>query len=306
LVLVDSATLVAVCLDGDLGWAWSGAVAAAVLTIRGAWRLYRRRLWLSWLQDLPRSAASTALAFALMSGIGLVSGANAQDVAAVQWAMITFALVIEPVRWCVFAFGRWCRRRFDRCDRTIIVGADEVGVNLARTMLEHPEFGLRPVAFADSGPDPDRQPPMLEIVDGDLADAIVRLRAGTVVLAFSHTRDSPLVDAAITAHRLGCSTLVVPRTVRAPPRRPRHRTAAQLPADAPGHRADQQTDLVDQARGRPRAGGAGAGRVVAGHRPVRPRRAGRERPSALLPAGPRRHGRPHVRALQDPQRPAVR
>lgn len=211
LVLADAATLAVVSVQRDLGWGWSGAVAAAVLTIRGAWRLYRRRLWLSWLQDLPRSAASTALAFALLSGIGLVSGSNAEELAGAQWAMIVFALVIEPVRWCVFWFGRWCRRRFDRCDRTIIVGAGQVGVNLARTMLEHPEFGLRPVAFADSGPDPDRQPPMLEIVGGDLADAIVRLRAGTVVLAFSHTRDSPLVDAAITAHRLGCSTLVVPR-----------------------------------------------------------------------------------------------
>ena len=211
LVLVDSATLAAVCLDRGTGWAWGGAIAATVLTIRATWRVYRRRLWLSWLQDLPRSAASTALAFALLTGIGLISSAPADEVAAVQWAMITFALVIEPVRWCVFAFGRWCRRRFDRCDRTIIVGAGEVGVNLAKTMLEHPQFGLRPVAFADSGPDPDRHHPGLEVVDGDLADAIVRLRAGTVVLAFSHTRDSPLVEAAITAHRLGCSTLVVPR-----------------------------------------------------------------------------------------------
>jgi lipopolysaccharide/colanic/teichoic acid biosynthesis glycosyltransferase len=32
-----------------------------------------------------------------------------------------------------------------------------------------------------------------------------------VVVAFSHARDSPLVDAAVTAHRRGCSTLVVPR-----------------------------------------------------------------------------------------------
>ncbi|GGN03698.1 UDP-phosphate galactose phosphotransferase [Lentzea pudingi] len=211
LAFADAVALVVVCVRHGLGWGWGSAVLGAVLTIRGAWRLYRRRLWLSWLQDLPRSAASTALAFALLSGIGLVSGSDAAGLTAVQWAMIEFALAIEPVRWCVFAFGRWCRRRFDRCDRTIVVGAGEVGVNLARTMLEHPQFGLRPVAFADSGPDPDREPPMLDVVDGDLADAIVRLKAGTVVLAFSHTRDSPLVDAAITAHRLGCSTLVVPR-----------------------------------------------------------------------------------------------
>ncbi|WP_082373074.1 sugar transferase [Nocardia sp. NRRL S-836] len=211
LVLADSATLAAVCLNRGVTWGWAAAIAVTVLGIRAAWRLYRRRLWLSWLQDLPRSAASTALAFALLTGAGLVSAAPHADVVAAQWAMMVFALVIEPVRWCVFAFGRWCRRRFDRCDRTIVVGAGQVGVNLARTMLEHPQFGLRPVAFADSGPDPDQQLPPLEVVDGDLAEAIVRLRAGTVVLAFSHTRDSRLVEAAITAHRLGCSTLVVPR-----------------------------------------------------------------------------------------------
>ncbi|MFD4638980.1 sugar transferase [Lentzea sp. NPDC058436] len=211
LVLADAVTLAAVCAHRGLGWGWSAAVVASVITIRGTWRLYRRRLWLSWLQDLPRSAASTALAFALLSGIGLISGSDARELADAQWAMIAFALVIEPVRWVIFAFGRWCRRRFDRCDRTIIVGAGEVGVNLAKTMLEHPQFGLRPVAFADSGPDPDRRPPLLEVIEDDLADAIVRLKAGTVVLAFSHTRDSPLVEAAITAHRLGCSTLVVPR-----------------------------------------------------------------------------------------------
>src|SRR5688500_17848314 len=165
LVLVDSGTLAAVGLDRGIGWTWSGAIAATVLTIRATWRVYRRRLWLSWLQDLPRSAASTALAFALLTGIGLISSAPADEVVAVQWAMITFALVIEPTRWCVFAFGRWCRRRVDRCDRTIIVGAGEVGVHLAKTMLEHPQFGLRPVAFADSGPDPDRHHPGLEFVD---------------------------------------------------------------------------------------------------------------------------------------------
>jgi exopolysaccharide biosynthesis polyprenyl glycosylphosphotransferase len=190
---------------------WALALAATLLGVRASSRLYRRRLWLSWLHDLPRSAASTMTAFALLTCVALLTGQPHPATAAVQSAVLLFAALSEPARLGVFALGRCCRRRLGRCDRTIVVGAGKVGVDLAGTMLRHPEFGLRPVAFVD--PDPLADPATLpaELLDEDLSAAITRLRAGTVVLAFSHARDSPVVGAAITAHRLGCSTLVVPR-----------------------------------------------------------------------------------------------
>jgi len=190
---------------------WAAATAAAFLGVRAASRLYRRRLTLSWLHDLPRSAGTAMTAFALLTCAALVTGQDEATTRSVQWTVLVAAAAGEPVRLAVFAFGRWCRRRLDRCDRTIVVGAGKVGVDLAGTMARHPEFGLRPVGFVDAEPSLDPADLPMELLTGDLSAAITRLRVGTVVLAFSHARESPVVDAAIAAHRLGCTVLVVPR-----------------------------------------------------------------------------------------------
>ncbi|GGP77635.1 exopolysaccharide biosynthesis polyprenyl glycosylphosphotransferase [Saccharothrix coeruleofusca] len=210
-LLVAVEALAAVVASARLGLdaGWTAVVVAALLGVRAGRRLYRRRLWLSWFQDLPRSAAATATAFALVTVIALV--APSAEATSAQWAVLAFAALSEPARLAVFAFGRWCRRKLRRCDRAIVVGAGKVGVDLVRAMQAHPEFGLLPVGFVD--PEPVRDPASLPVrlLDGELADEIVRLGVGTVVLAFSHARDSPVVESAITAHRLRCTALVVPR-----------------------------------------------------------------------------------------------
>lgn len=210
LVVVDVGAVLAAVLTTKLGSDWAAITGVALLCVRASSRLYRRRLLLSWLQDLPRSVTATMTLFALLTCAALATAqpATAQEL---PWVVVTFVGYSEPARLAVFAFGRWARRRLRRCDRTIVVGAGKVGVDLVRTMGDYPEFGLRPVGFVD--PDPGLDPADLPVplLDGDLAAAIVEHRVGTVVLAFSHARDSPVVDAAIAAHRLGCTTLVVPR-----------------------------------------------------------------------------------------------
>ncbi|QTR06419.1 sugar transferase [Saccharothrix algeriensis] len=209
LVVVDVAAFAVAAAAVDRRWACAAAVV--LLGVRASARLYRRRLWLSWLHELPRSVIATASAFALVTGAGLVLRTPPETTAQVQWAIVNFTFWSEPARLFVFSFGRWARRRFHRCDRTVVVGAGQVGAALAAAMLRHPEYGLRPVGFVD--PAPALAPAALPapLLDGGLADAITRSRAGTVVLAFSHAADSPLVTAAVTAHRLGCSIYVVPR-----------------------------------------------------------------------------------------------
>jgi exopolysaccharide biosynthesis polyprenyl glycosylphosphotransferase len=211
LVFVDVAAILAAALSVRFTLAWTLGVAATLLGVRSVSRLYRKRLWLSWFQELPRSAAAAAIAFALLSGVAAAGGQSRDTISQIQWSIVVFSLVGEPSRIAVFAVGRWGRRRFGRCDRSVVVGAGKVGVDLVRTMLAHPEFGLRPVAIIDSTPmiDPGLIP--VTVLDEDLGRVISRLRVGTVILAFSHARESSVVDAAITAHRLRCTTLVVPR-----------------------------------------------------------------------------------------------
>jgi exopolysaccharide biosynthesis polyprenyl glycosylphosphotransferase len=210
LVVVDVFALVAMTSATAVNGIAAAVLAGALLGIRASGRIYRRRLQLSWLHDLPRSFATTAIGFATVSILLLAAGWPPEVLLQLKNGIVAFALVGEPARLAVFAFGRWCRRRFDRCDRTIVIGAGQVGTDLAEVMLRHPEYGLRPVGFIDAEPPGDRRLPV-DLLHEDLATAIERLDVGTVVIAFSHAVDSPLVDAAITAHRLGCSTLVVPR-----------------------------------------------------------------------------------------------
>ncbi|MEU4804223.1 sugar transferase [Actinosynnema sp. NPDC023587] len=209
LVVVDVAAIAVVVRA--LPPVWAGAVAVVLLGVRASCRLYRRRLWLSWLHDLPRSVIATAAAFALVTVVSLVWGGAPDATADAQWAMVKFTAWSEPGRLFVFAFGRWARRRFHRCDRTIVVGAGKVGATLAASMLQHPEYGLRPIGFVDPAPALDPRVLPVPLLGDNLGDAITRLGAGSVVLAFSRAADSPLVNAAITAHRLGCAIFVVPR-----------------------------------------------------------------------------------------------
>src|SRR4051794_24609444 len=59
LVLVDLAALVAGALRTSPGWGATVLTGALLLVVRSSGRVYRRRLWLSWFQDLPRSLLTT-------------------------------------------------------------------------------------------------------------------------------------------------------------------------------------------------------------------------------------------------------
>ncbi|MFI0803308.1 exopolysaccharide biosynthesis polyprenyl glycosylphosphotransferase [Amycolatopsis lurida] len=175
---------------------------------RVAGRVHRRRLWLSWLQDLPRSVATSGIAFLVVS---CLEPATRPEISGMPGLVVGFAVLSECARPWVFAFGRWGRRRFRRCDRAIVVGDGDSGGELVRTMSRHPEFGLLPVGFVPTGPVTEPFPFPVELIRDGLAEAIVRHGAGTVVLAHDGEGDGSTVDAAVTAHRLGCVTLVLPR-----------------------------------------------------------------------------------------------
>jgi exopolysaccharide biosynthesis polyprenyl glycosylphosphotransferase len=197
----------------SVGAGLPGAVLAGVALwgTRAAGRVHRRRLWLSWLQDLPRSVAATGIAFALVTGVAVTAGPAGPGMTEAQRLVLVFAVLSECARPWVFALGRWGRRRLRRCDRAIVVGSGDSGGDLVRTMLQHPEFGLVPVGFVPAGPDAEPADVPAELMEDDLAEAISRLGAGTVVLAHSGDHDGSIVDAAVTAHRLGCVTLALPR-----------------------------------------------------------------------------------------------
>ena len=190
-------------------------VAFGVTLILARWsqRLYRPRVRLSWLDDLPRSSASVLLAAGgcLLLFVLLADGAPAGP--AFLRSVAGFLLANEAVRLLALATVRHARRQWGLADATLILGAGVVGRALAEAMLESPELGLRPVGFID--PDPrtgrDSEVPVLSRSRSDLSAVIDHHRVRTVVVSFALTREADLVDTVITAHQMDCTVLVVPR-----------------------------------------------------------------------------------------------
>jgi len=190
---------------------WVALFAVIQVVSRATARVYRRRLRLSYFDDVPRVLAGTAAGLGLGAvGVLLLGSTLRLDPAYVGGAA-AFLLASEVLRCLVFQLARWARRRYGRGERTVVLGATELGTELARCMIEHPDFGLRPIGFVDAAPlrGADRLP--LPWLGNDIATVVREHRIQTVLLSFSGSRDVDLVDAALAAHRMGCSMLVVPR-----------------------------------------------------------------------------------------------
>lgn len=211
LAAVDLGAAAAAVLLTAPQWSWGLVTAACLIATRLAARLYRRRLWLSFYHDLPRSLACAAAAFGLVAAAALLVGEHDITIRAVGECVVLFFLISAVPRAAVFQVGRWARRRFGRSERTIVLGTGGLGVDLTRSMLDQPEFGLRPIGFIDPSPPAAGAVLPVPLLGATLHDAIAAHRVGVVVIAFTNATDAQIVDAAITAHSQGATILMVPR-----------------------------------------------------------------------------------------------
>jgi exopolysaccharide biosynthesis polyprenyl glycosylphosphotransferase len=184
----------------------------ALLLVRYSSRLYRPRVRLSWLDDLPRSLLTLTLAMGVcLAAIALLRSDPLVYQRFVR-EVVAFLLVNELLRLVCLALGRIARRRLGVSENVLILGAGVVGQALASTMLERPELGLRPIGFIDSDPrQGESTVPVLSGLRSQLAEVIEQHRVGTVVVSFALTREADLVDTVITAHQMDCTVFVVPR-----------------------------------------------------------------------------------------------
>lgn len=207
LVTVDVVAIILATIHLPLKWVL--AFLAITLVTRACSHLYRRRLRLSYFDDVPRELATLLVIMGVSSVLALVAGDGIPGAWTVQVVALTFVAIATLPRAAVMQLARWSRKR-GRGERTLVVGASGVGIDLVQKMIEHPEFGLRPVGFVDSPVDDASELPA-PMLGTNMAAEIVRHRIGTVVLAFADVADSDTVDAVMTAQRLGCTMFLVPR-----------------------------------------------------------------------------------------------
>ncbi|WP_170285925.1 sugar transferase [Nocardioides rubriscoriae] len=178
--------------------------AVAVLAVVGGLGAHRSRLTLSVLDDVPALAAA-----------GLTSafvGSQLAGGSMLRLLVVVVALLVV-VRAALYAVVRSARRRGVVTHRALVLGAGEIGQQLARAALARPEHGIVPVGFLDD--DAPRDPAGLPVPHlggyGDLAALVEREGVSEIIVAWGRTHDSALIDTVRECDRLDCEIFAVPR-----------------------------------------------------------------------------------------------
>lgn len=108
----------------------------------------------------------------------------------------------------------YCRRQINYLQNTIIVGAGDVGQNVARKLLKHPEYGINLVGFVDANPR-EREPGLEHLTllgaQEDIAELVDLLDVERVIVAFSADHHESQLDLIRQLNALDVQVDIVPR-----------------------------------------------------------------------------------------------
>jgi exopolysaccharide biosynthesis polyprenyl glycosylphosphotransferase len=205
LLFVDIVALVvAVAIVGASPLALAYAVVALV-TLAASYA-YRVRIALRALDQIPWLAGRLAFALALIAPVAVLTGGAGS---LLRTALVSVALLV-PGRVISAAILRRLRRRGLLLEPTVILGAGEIGAELARVLREHREYGVEPVGFLDAVPGKDLPVPVLGDV-GELDQILEEYHVRRVIVAFGPARESDLVGVLRTAVQHHVEVHIVPR-----------------------------------------------------------------------------------------------
>jgi exopolysaccharide biosynthesis polyprenyl glycosylphosphotransferase len=188
------------------GVPWPSALvpaAAATLLLRKA-GLHRGRLTLRISDDAASVIGRTSAA--------LLVTAPLVATPLETWllsAVVTACVAVLSVRALVYRVVTAGRRRGVAVNDVLIVGAGQVGADIARTLGRRPEFGLRAVGYVDRFPD-ELDLPILgptESLPRIIADHGIR----HVILAFGHAREAEMVSIVRGCSHLSVDLYTLPR-----------------------------------------------------------------------------------------------
>jgi exopolysaccharide biosynthesis polyprenyl glycosylphosphotransferase len=201
---------------------WTVAFGLLALAIFHARGLYALRLRLSGIDHVRTILAATTLAAMTILSLRLILG-QSPDLAAESIRPWAFALVyVAAGRIALYWSQTRAREAGEALRPTLIVGAGRVGCLTAKRLLEHPELGLRPVAFLDKDPLADPLESLGIPVAGaswDLDSAIAQYGVQQVIVTFSTAPGEVLLRLVRRCEEVGVAVSVVPRLYERTPER---------------------------------------------------------------------------------------
>ncbi|GAA4864460.1 exopolysaccharide biosynthesis polyprenyl glycosylphosphotransferase [Actinomycetospora straminea] len=175
--------------------------------------LYRSRLKLSLLDDLPYLIAAVVAGLALKVSLSTFVPGIDPPLEQVEHVTVLL-LVVIVVRSIAYAIVRGARRRGWVRHRTMVLGAGVIGTRITHALLDDRRYGLEPVGFVDAacGLDKMHLRPLPLLGDYDRLGQLIREHLiRDVIVAFGGTRENALVDMLRTCDRLDVEVFVVPR-----------------------------------------------------------------------------------------------
>ena len=199
----DAAALLAGAGLSGVGPGSIAFVVAGVLAL-GLFGHHRLRIVPSMAQETGPIVARLSTALVL---VGLFAAPGTDMVGLLRSGAVAVVLVLVT-RTALYGFLRSLRTRRLLVERAVVVGAGQVGIDLANILLEHPEYGLEPVGFVDDVTGESLPLPMLGD-PSDLPRVLSQLGVRRVIVAFGVAREPDLVsviracdDASVDIHVL--------------------------------------------------------------------------------------------------------
>jgi len=178
-------------------------VALATFATQGE---YRPRITLGISDGLTRTVGTATFAAVVAT---LITGPRAHaDELAITAAVASAAILCA--RTATYGLLRRLRRAGVLSEPTVIIGSGPWAVELARTLAEHPEYGLRAVGFLDRVGSDHLPLPLLGSVD-DLDEVVARHGIRRAIVAFGPTREADMVKVLRASARREFEVHVVPR-----------------------------------------------------------------------------------------------
>lgn len=188
---------------------WAGLAALA-----GLYRRDEQRADLTLTDDIvPVTVLTTLVVWVLTVASTLLDSTVPTGVYVGLWAAMTALVLVGRAGTRTLVRGR---ARYEQ--RTLIVGAGDVGQLLGRKLAQHPEFGLRLVGFVDDDPKSMRRDlsdvPVLG-TPSEIGALVTTHDIQRVVVAFSNERHDRLLELVHALHDLDVQIDLVPRLFEA-------------------------------------------------------------------------------------------
>ncbi|MER7671159.1 sugar transferase [Kitasatospora sp. NPDC096128] len=193
----------------------AAAVLPLLLLLNLAGGLYRTRLTLSVLDELPALAVRAVVATAFAVTLAGCLDGRWPDCGPATPARLT---VLLGAQLLIAALGRAVlyhlvrRIRCGRPNPVLVLGAGRLGRKVAAALREHGEYGMRPVGFLDADPPLLADDTDLPVLGGrEVLEREVRRHRIHHVIATAGAADEGETAAALRdAVRLGCQVWLVP------------------------------------------------------------------------------------------------